>query len=159
MAVEIERKFLLKDETWREGAEGRYLCQAYLNVSPGCTVRVRIDGDSAFLTLKGRNRGPGRLEFEYAVPLDDAKSMLAAFPVSPLVEKTRYTVPFGGFVWEVDEFHGANRGLVLAEIELEAVDQAFPLPAWAGREVTGEPRYYNSSLAGRPYSVWDDDEK
>ena len=159
MAVEIERKFLLKDDTWREGAEGRRLCQAYLGLTPDCTVRVRIDGASAFLTLKGRNQGPGRLEFEYAVPLEDANAMLAAFAASAPVEKTRYKVPFAGFVWEVDEFHGANEGLVVAEIELESIDQPFELPPWIGREVTGDPRYYNSRLAKHPYSRWADDDQ
>jgi len=158
MAVEIERKFLVQGDAWRSG-EARRLCQAYLSLSPDCTVRVRIDGASAFLTLKGRSRGPERLEFEYAVPLEDANSMLASLAVSPPVEKTRYRVPFAGLVWEVDEFHGANKGLVVAEVELEHPDQPFELPPFAGREVTGDVRYYNSHLAGYPYSLWADDEK
>lgn len=154
MAREIERKFLLADESWRQGAEGRYLCQAYFSHGPGCTVRVRIDGNAAFLTLKGRNEGPERLEFEYAVPLEDAREMLQAFAVSPSIEKTRHTVRYDGFIWEIDEFHGANQGLVVAEIELAAPDQVFARPAWLGREVTNEARYYNSCLSQLPYSQW-----
>lgn len=154
MAYEIERKFLLADETWRDGAEGRSICQAYLSLQPECVVRVRIDGHAAFLTLKGRNCGPRRLEFEYAVPLDEAKVMITAFAVTPPVEKTRYRLPFCGFVWEIDEFHGANQGLVVAEIELEDPAQNFARPSWLGAEVTDDARYYNACLAKQPYSQW-----
>lgn len=157
MAYEIERKFLPADDTWRDGAEGRYLCQAYLSLRPECVVRVRIDGEAAFLTLKGPNRGPERLEFEYAVPLEEAKAMIAAFAAAPPIEKTRHRLLFGGFIWEIDEFHGANQGLVVAEIELAEPDQEFSRPAWLGREVTDDARYYNSRLAERPYSLWGED--
>lgn len=155
MAHEIERKFLLANDGWRKGSQGRYLCQSYFCVQPGCTVRVRIDGDAAFLTLKGRSKGPERLEFEYSVPLEDAKAMLAAFALSPPVEKTRYEVSFGGFVWEIDEFHGANAGLIVAEIELAAADQDFARPDWLGKEVTDDARYYNACLSELPYSQWE----
>lgn len=152
MGVEIERKFLVRGDDWRQG-EGRYLCQAYLNRDPARTVRVRIDGEQAFLTIKGRSVGATRSEFEYAIPVADARALLALAD-GPAVEKRRHLVPMGELVWEVDEFLGANAPLVVAEIELPREDQPFERPAWVGEEVTQDPRYFNSALAARPFSTW-----
>jgi CYTH domain-containing protein len=152
MATEIERKFLVRGDAWRT-PDGAYLCQGYLNRDKMRTVRVRIAGDDAWLTIKGPSAGNARAEFEYAVPVDDARQMLALCD-GPLVEKIRHKIAHRGFVWEVDEFLGANAGLVVAEIELASADQAFDKPAWVGREVSDDPRYFNSSLSLRPYSAW-----
>ncbi len=152
MGVEIERKFLVLGDDWRQG-EGRYLCQAYLNRDPARTVRVRIDGEQAFLTIKGRSVGATRSEFEYAIPVADARALLALAD-GPAVEKRRHLVPMGELVWEIDEFLGANAPLVVAEIELPREDQPFERPAWVGEEVTQDPRYFNSALAARPFSTW-----
>ena len=152
MGVEIERKFLVQGDDWRQG-EGRYLCQAYLNRDPARTVRVRIDGEQAFLTIKGRSVGATRSEFEYAIPVADAQALLALAD-GPAVEKRRHLVPMGALVWEIDEFLGANAPLVVAEIELTHEDQPFERPAWVGEEVTQDPRYFNSALAARPFSTW-----
>ncbi len=152
MGVEIERKFLVRGDGWRQG-EGRYLCQAYLNRDPARTVRVRIDGEQAFLTIKGRSVGATRSEFEYAIPVADAQALLALAD-GPAVEKRRHLVPMGELVWEIDEFLGANAPLVVAEIELPREDQPFERPAWVGEEVTQDPRYFNSALAARPFSTW-----
>ncbi len=152
MGIEIERKFLVQGEAWRRG-EGRYLCQAYLNRDPARTVRVRIDGEQAFLTIKGRSVGATRSEFEYAIPVADAQALLALAD-GPAVEKRRHLVPMGELTWEIDEFLGANAPLVVAEIELPREDQPFERPAWVGEEVTQDPRYFNSALAARPFSTW-----
>jgi adenylate cyclase len=152
MGIEIERKFLVQGEAWRQG-EGRYLCQAYLNRDPARTVRVRIDGEQAFLTIKGRSVGATRSEFEYAIPVADAQALLALAD-GPAVEKRRHLVPMGELTWEIDEFLGANAPLVVAEIELPREDQPFDRPAWVGEEVTQDPRYFNSALAARPFSTW-----
>lgn len=154
MQIEIERKFLLKNEDWREGASGILYRQGYLCTDPERTVRVRIGGDTAILAIKGGSDGIARAEFEYPLPIEDAALLLDQLCLQPLVEKYRYFVPFAGLTWEIDEFLGANAGLLLAEVELERVDQAVPLPPWAGAEVTGDPRYYNAYLARHPYSSW-----
>lgn len=153
MAQEIERKFLLRDDRWRGGAPGAEIRQGYLQADAERTVRVRIAGSRAFLTVKGPIKGVSRLEFEYAVPVSEARQMLELCR-RPLIEKTRYRIEHAGMVWEVDEFHGENAGLVLAEIELSAENQTFEKPAWVGTEVTGDFRYYNSSLMREPYSRW-----
>ncbi len=148
MAKEIERKFLVVDDSYKVLASGsRHIAQAYLSADPDATVRVRIAGDSAFLTVKSRNIGASRGEWEYPVPVEDARQMLALCR-SGLIDKTRYFVPGAdGLTWEVDEFHGPHDGLVVAEVELPAEDVCPALPAFVGREVTGDARYYNSSLA------------
>lgn len=148
MAKEIERKFLVGDESYKALAtENIEICQGYLSTDPEATVRVRIAGDKAFLTVKGRNRGAVRNEWEYPVPASDAIAMLPCC-CGRTVEKTRWIVPAeNGLKWEVDEFHGRHEGLVVAEIELPAEDTPFVLPAFVGREVTGEPQYYNSALS------------
>lgn len=153
MATEIERKFLLASDAWRAGATGTEYRQGYLSRDPARTVRVRIAGEQGWLTIKGRNEGISRAEFEYAIPLTDAQQLLVLCE-GPLIEKRRYRVEYAGFVWEIDEFFGQNSGLVVAEIELPSADAAFELPPWLGAEVSGDARYYNSSLSKTPYSEW-----
>ncbi|MEZ4485135.1 MAG: CYTH domain-containing protein [Syntrophotaleaceae bacterium] len=154
MAIEIERKFLVRDNSWRQGAVGTTYRQGYLSVDPERTVRVRIAGDQGFLTIKGKTVGMTRSEFEYPIPLADAAQMLDTLCLRPLIEKTRYCVTYSGRTWEVDEFDGDNRGLILAEVELESSGQQVELPSWAGQEVTEDPRYYNASLSRHPYRSW-----
>ena len=152
MAEEIERKFLVTGEGWRQGTP-QHLVQAYLNRDPERCVRIRIADDQAFLTIKGKNRGIRRAEFEYALPLDDAQQLLDLCE-GPIIDKLRYRIPCGELCWEVDEFSGENAGLVVAEIELESEHQTFPRPEWLGEEVSDDARYYNSSLSRHPYSEW-----
>ena len=153
MGIEIERKFLVIGEDWKQGLSAQLLSQGYLNRDKQRTVRVRIAGDEAWLTIKGVSQGATRAEFEYAIPLDDAQQLMALCD-GPRVEKYRWRVPLGALVWEVDEFLGDNAGLVVAEVELSSEEQAFDKPAWVGAEVTHDPRYFNSSLASRPYRSW-----
>ncbi|GHD64551.1 CYTH domain-containing protein [Jeongeupia chitinilytica] len=153
MAIEIERKFLLASDAWRDAVHrSTRIAQGYLCTDPERTVRVRLKGETGFLTVKGRNRGIARAEFEYPVPADDAAAMLALCP--NVLDKTRHLVDLGGLTWEIDEFHGDNAGLIVAEIELPSVDAAFVRPDWLGAEVSADPRYYNSALSERPYSRW-----
>ena len=152
MATEIERKFLVQGTQWRQGG-GVRISQGYLNRDKERTVRVRIKGDASFITIKGVSRGASRLEFEYGIPIADAEQLLKLCD-GPIVEKNRYVVRHDGCTWEVDEFLGDNSGLVVAEIELNSQDQAFSRPPWVGAEVTGDSRYYNSSLASCPYVKW-----
>lgn len=154
MALEIERKFLMKNDSWRGLAEGIHYRQGYLNDSGGATVRVRTIGERGYLTIKGPTVSGSRLEYEYEIPIADAEEMLTRLAVSPIVEKIRHAIPFGGFTWEVDEFLGENDGLIFAEIEIDYPDQPFSLPPWIGQEVTDDPRFYNSSLARNPFSRW-----
>jgi CYTH domain-containing protein len=154
MASEIERKFLVTGQDWRSGNATRYR-QGYLSLDKARSVRVRVAEDAAQLTVKGVTEGATRREFEYEIPLDDAREMLATLCLQPLIEKRRYRVRHGGLVWEVDEFCGDNAGLVVAEVELEHEDQHFDRPAWLGREVTDDPRYYNVNLVQHPYSTWE----
>lgn len=152
MAAEIERKFLVK-EGWQPQHEGVRIAQGYLSSVPERTVRVRIKGNQGYLTVKGRNEGIQRLEFEYEIPREDAEALLRLCE-RPLIEKTRYLEQVGGFTWEIDVFAGDNAGLCVAEIELPAVDTPFEIPTWVGQEVSGEARYYNSSLIRHPYRLW-----
>lgn len=158
MATEIERKFLVADDRWRDEARrcgpGVAMRQGYLSGVGGPTVRVRIAGDRAWLTVKGPTVGLSRAEFEYAVPRADAEHMLDHLCAGPQIEKIRWKIRRGGHTWEIDEFSGANRGLIVAEIELQREDERFERPPWLGREVTGDGRYANSSLARWPYSGW-----
>ncbi len=154
MGTEIERKFLLAGDGWRKLAKGVYYCQGYLSTDRARTVRVRIVGDQGFLTVKGIGHGIERPEFEYPIPRQDARTMLDRLCIHPLIEKNRYTIRYRGSVWEVDEFLGENQGLILAEIELASKDQPFARPEWIGREVSGDPRYFNSSLVRNPYRSW-----
>ena len=147
MAKEIERKFLVIDKSYREmSVTGRSIVQAYLNRDPKATVRVRITDDKAFLTIKGKNDGATRDEWEYPIPVSDARDMIARCASGRIIEKKRFVVPFEGYDWEIDEFGGELEGLTVAEIELPAEDTEFSLPPFVGDEVTGDPRYYNSSL-------------
>lgn len=152
MAIEIERKFLVTGKDWRTASPSR-IVQGYLNRDRARTVRVRIAGAAAWLTIKGQNVGATRAEFEYAIPLADAEALLALCD-GPLIDKQRHRIPLGEHVWEVDEFFGDNAGLIVAEIELRHEDEAFARPAWLGDEVSSDPRYYNSSLATHPYNTW-----
>ncbi len=154
MGTEIERKYLLRGDGWKAGAEGKRYRQGYLSAAVERNVRIRIAGDRAFLTVKGRTRGITRLEFEYDVPLTDAERMLDELCLQPLIEKTRYLVVYAGLTWEIDEFAGANAGLVVAEVELDDEAQAIELPPWVGREVTDDPRYLNANLIERPFNTW-----
>lgn len=154
MGVEIERKFLVHGTAWKQ-SEGVPYRQGYLNRDKHRTVRVRVAGDAAFLTVKGLSRGATRAEFEYAIPLAEAQQLLALCD-GPLIEKTRYVIPYQGTTWEVDEFLGDNAGLVVAEVELQNEDQPFARPPWLGAEVTQDARYFNSSLASVPYCQWRD---
>ena len=151
---EIERKFLVRTDAWRSLATGRRMRQGYLGSSQEALVRVRSTGDTGFLTIKGAHAGITRREYEYEIPVADAEDMLATLCGGRVVEKTRYRIPHDGMLWEVDEFHGANEGLVTAEIELDQEDQHFAKPDWIGEEVSLDPRYANAALAVRPYSEW-----
>lgn len=153
MACEIERKFLVVSQAWRGRDEGVSIRQGYLSADPARTVRVRLAGGEAFLTIKGLAEGIVCPEFEYPIPPADARALLELC-AHPVVEKTRHEVLHAGKIWQVDEFHGANRGLVVAEIELESADEEVELPPWVGTEVTEDPRYQNSSLSVRPFAAW-----
>ena len=159
MAVEIERKFLVASDSWRQSEDGGELQgvafrQGYIPTEGLTTVRVRLEGDQAKLTIKGKNQGLSRAEFEYAIPVSDAEQMLDNLCARPLIEKTRYFYPYAGFTWEIDVFEGENAGLVIAEVELESEDQLVELPPWLGAEVSADPRYYNVNLVANPYCNW-----
>lgn len=155
MGIEIERKFLVCNDNWRSAiiSEQR-LVQGYLIHDSRLTVRVRIQGDAAQLTIKGATSGISRSEFEYAIPLADAEALLRELASTPLIDKTRYQVRCAESIWEVDVFAGANAGLIVAEIELPTEDAAFTRPEWLGAEVSDDPRYYNVNLAVQPFSSW-----
>ncbi|MEN3367662.1 MAG: adenylate cyclase [Burkholderiales bacterium] len=154
MSLEIERKFLVRDQQWKSLGQGALLRQGYLSSQPDRIVRVRIEGESAMLTIKGRTVGATRGEWEYPIPVEDANSLLNELCEKPIIEKYRYRIRHEGMIWEVDEFLGDNAGLVVAEIELEAEDQAFEKPQWVGEEVTHDARYFNANLLKRPFSSW-----
>ena len=151
--TEIERKFLVKTEIFQGSMDKALMKQGYLSVDPDRVVRIRIEGDRAWLTLKGKGSGFSRPEFEYPLPVSDAEELLLLC-LFPPVEKSRHRLEVEGTHWEVDEFLGSNLGLLMAEVELESEDQSFIMPEWAGEEVTGDRRYYNSWLAGQPFSTW-----
>lgn len=154
MAVEIERKFRTSGVDFLAHQEGERLIQGYLSHDPHATVRLRVQGDNAWLTIKGKTHGASRSEFEYPIPTADAHAMLDEMCPEGVIDKTRYRIKVGEHVWEVDEFHGDNQGLVVAEVELDSEDQPFERPPWLGEEVTGDPRYYNSALSRTPYGQW-----
>lgn len=153
MAKEIERKFLVSGEFRQDSPESYRIMQGYICSDPDRTVRVRVRGDKGFLTIKGRGSEDGlsRYEWEKEIPVAEAAELMALC-VSGVIDKTRYLVPFGKHTYEVDVFHGANEGLVLAEIELSDEQEAFEKPSWLGEEVTGDVRYYNSMLSLHPFS-------
>ena len=154
MGVEIERKFLLQGDAWRGLGQAVLLRQGYLSSARERVVRVRIEGEQAMLTIKGANVGATRGEWEYPIPLADAVELLDGVCEQPLIEKVRHRIEHAGMVWEVDEFLGANAGLVVAEIELASEDQPFEKPEWIGAEVSGDARYYNANLIRHPFSQW-----
>lgn len=154
MPKEIERKFLTSALTWKEQVtQAITIKQGYLNTNPDRTVRIRVAGDTGWLTVKGRNVDLTRPEFEYEIPVVEATEMIKLCE-QPIIEKTRYLVEEHGKTWEVDVFSGANEGLTVAEIELEAEDEEFVLPDWVGEEVSDDPRYYNATLILRPFGEW-----
>lgn len=153
MPTEIERKFLVKSDAWREGAEGERIVQGYLCREEGRTVRVRIKGAKGFLTIKGSSEGISRKEFEYEIPIGEAEELLPLCK-PPLLDKVRYERRHGGHLWEIDEFSGESEGLIVAEIELEDEAEEFEKPAWLGEEVSDDSRYYNACLADHPWSRW-----
>jgi len=153
MPSEIERKYLVADRSWEDGSPGVRIAQGYLSQDPDRTVRVRTAGVEAWLTIKGRTRGISRAEFEYPIPLEEARELLGICLPS-VIEKTRHEISYGGHRWEIDVFHGENEGLVIAEVELadELVSPA--LPPWVGAEVSADPRYFNACLAASPFKSW-----
>jgi CYTH domain-containing protein len=157
MATEIERKFLVDKMKWHaaEKTEGVLYRQGYLTNGNHPAIRVRIAGHKAFITLKGKNEGIARKEFEYEIAVDEATDMLDNFAVSE-VEKVRYRIYYQDKLWEVDEFKGTNSGLILAEIELQHEKEMFTLPDWVTKEVSDDARYYNSNLSVNPYNSWKD---
>ncbi len=154
MSIEIERKFLVRGDAWRALAHGALLRQGYLSSAVERVVRVRIEGDAAVLTIKGKSVGATRGEWEYPIPVADAQIFLDSLCERPIIEKRRYRIPFQGMTWEVDEFVGDNAGLIVAEIELESEQQQFARPDWVGDEVTHDARYFNANLLRHPYSQW-----
>ncbi len=159
VGIEIERKFLVTGDEWRHGAVGTPYRQGYLLADRDRTVRVRTAGTRGYLTVKGAGTGLCRPEFEYQIPLADAEEMLATLCQGSVVEKVRYCLDFAGHLWEIDEFGGDNRGLLLAEIELQHEDQPFARPPWIGREVTGVSRYHNAFLSRQPYRTWPEQDR
>lgn len=153
MGREIERKFLVVGEAWKQLGPGVSYRQGYLSTHQERVVRVRTMGDKAVLTIKGASAGATRLEFEYNIPVEEADQLLDLCEL-PLIEKTRYKVEYGDLVWEIDEFIGVNEGLVVAECELESEDQEIEKPLWVGDEVTSDPRYYNANLVANPFNSW-----
>ena len=154
MGQEIERKFLVKGDAWREQAKGCNYRQGYLSTDKNRVVRVRTAGTKGYLTIKGLSSGAVRTEFEYEIPLQDANSMLSDLCEKPLIEKTRYKIDYHGLIWEIDEFSGENAGLVTAEVELASEHQKVDLPPWLATEVTSDQRYFNSNLIASPYKYW-----
>jgi adenylate cyclase len=155
MAIEIERKFLVDKEKWRQLDKGQpvFYKQGYITSQPAKTIRVRIFSDKAFLTIKGSTTGASRVEFEYEIPVDDANELFTDFCISS-VAKNRYEIQHAGKIWEVDEFLEDNEGLLVAEIELDSENELFDLPAWVAEEVTKESKYYNVNLAAHPFKKW-----
>ena len=146
MGLEIERKFLVKNDSFKDIAISHSnIRQGYLSRAPERTVRIRIKDDRGFITVKGKNSGAVRLEFEYEIPFADAEKMLSLCS-GKILDKTRYNVKFGGYLWEIDVFYGLDEQLTVAEIELPSADASFEMPDFIGEEVTGNPRYYNSML-------------
>lgn len=154
MNIEIERKFLVRDDSWKTLGQGVLIRQGYLSSHCDRIVRVRIEGEISIITIKGRASGISRAEWEYPIPMEDAQIFLSDLCEKPIIEKYRYRIPHEGMIWEVDAFLGENAGLVVAEIELATEYQPFSRPDWVGDEVTGDSRYFNASLLHCPYSRW-----
>ena len=155
MGVEIERKFLLNSDEWRNHVDHQVeMHQGYLSRDAQASVRIRITDKKAILGIKSTRDGIYRLEYEYMIPRADAREIMAQIAHRPLIEKTRYIVHWGKHLWEIDEFHGENAGLIVAEVELASVDEQFDVPPWLGQEISTDARYYNSNLSRLPYSSW-----
>ncbi len=154
MAVEIERKFLVKNDAWRSLSTGTVYCQGYIPTAAGRTVRVRIIGDQGYLTIKGPSNGTTRAEFEYLIPVEEATEILETLCDRPFIKKKRYKIVQDELTWEVDEFFEENQGLILAEVELIDENQVVDLPDWIAEEVSYDSRYYNSNLVKNPYCQW-----
>jgi len=155
MAKEIERKFLVTNDHWRDQIKSSHrMVQGYLNDEGRASVRVRISGDQAWLNIKSRILGVERDEYEYPIPVADARQMLDTLAGGALIDKTRHLVDVAGLTWEIDEFYGDNAGLIVAEVELDRPDATFSKPDWAGMEVTDDPRYYNVALVRHSFSTW-----
>ncbi|PHQ64959.1 MAG: adenylate cyclase [Sulfurimonas sp.] len=154
MALEIERKFLIDINKLDKLKNGYYIKQGYIQTKDKTAVRVRVKGDEAFLTIKGKSVGATRLEYEYSIPVVDANEMLERLCAKPIIDKTRYLVKHKKHTWEIDIFHKENDGLIVAEVELESEDEIVELPEWILKEVTDDIRYYNSNLLEHPYSQW-----
>lgn len=155
MAVEIERKFLVRPDRLPALVNGQRIVQGYIATADRTTVRVRLSDQQAWLTLKGRTTGISRAEFEYPIPAADARQMLDQLCGGGRVEKTRYCIDDDGLTWELDVFEGSNSGLIVAELELSSETQAFERPAWVGEEVSHDPRYTNLALMLHPYTLWE----
>ncbi len=155
MAIEIERKFLIINDNWRSLGRGKVYKQGYiLTAKKMTTIRVRIVGNEAYLTIKSKTKGISRNEFEYSIPLEDGEIMLNTLCDRPLIEKIRYQINHDNLIWEIDEFQGENQGLIIAEVELENENQIINIPDWVGEEVSHDSRYYNVNLAKHPYQKW-----
>ncbi len=155
MNIEIERKFLVLNDSYKASATPHRIAQGYICNASDRVVRIRCYDQRAFITLKDATVGFARHEFEYEIPVDDARQMLDTMCMRPIIDKTRYCLPQGDLCWEIDEFHGENEGLVVAEIELPSKETKFEKPAFIGREVTGDERYYNSNLIKNPFKNWE----
>jgi adenylate cyclase len=155
MGIEIERKFLINKEKWKQTSKGEahFYRQGYISTDPNKTIRVRLTDNTGYLTIKGLSLGASRPEFEYSIPKEDAKELLDNFCTSD-VSKLRYNITYANKLWEVDEFLDKNEGLIIAEIELLNEDETFELPPWIEKEVTGLEKYYNSNLSLHPYTKW-----
>lgn len=154
--VEIERKFLVKNEDFKaESYQKNRITQGFLNTDPLRTVRIRIKDETAFLTVKGKNNEAGLSRFEWEKEIDKTEAEALLKLCEPgMIDKTRFLVKSGSHIFEVDEFYGENKGLIVVEVELETEDEVFEKPDWLGQEVTGDPNYYNSQLSKNPYKLW-----
>ena len=154
MAKEIERKFLIDISGVKSIGSGSWIKQGYISTTDNTAVRIRVTGTVAYLTLKGENQGATRPEFEYEIPIEDANEIIKELCSGPVIDKTRYLVEYGSHTWEIDVFHGDNDGLIVAEVELESETEEVDLPKWVINEVTGEVKYYNTSLLDNPFNKW-----
>ncbi len=154
MAKEIERKFLVLNDNYKKQSKGILYKQGFLSTHKDRVVRIRLVGSKGYLTVKGITKNISRCEFEYEIPLKEAEYMLNELCEKPIIIKYRYKIPMGNFVWEVDEFQEENKGLVIAEIELEEEKQKYPIPSWLGKEVSSDPKYFNANLVRFPFSKW-----
>lgn len=155
MATEIERKFLVLNDNWRENIDKYdYMVQGYMTNNEKSSIRIRTHGRTAKLNIKSKTIGIQRSEYEYSIPLNEAKEILDSLCYKPLIEKTRYYIKHVEHLWEIDVFEGENKGLIVSEIELSSPNESFSMPDWAGKEVSQDPRYYNTCLISNPYKNW-----